>query len=137
MKQRSDCHSFFFFNIIDFFVDSTTSFVYIRVKYILDNTWMTLWLMTLVTLANHNVTVYKEIKKNYETERRKTLVTLWLTNVAMSSTTMSPKCYPYIFSPYISINVFKIPKIIRTIFQNHTKNVGTKNIFNPKIIGTH
>jgi len=95
-----------------------------------DNTWVTLW---LVTLANHNVTrvqrnkkilwkrkkkdtcgieiilgwhcgwwhwpttmshVYKETKKYYERERRKTLVALWLANVTMSPTTMSPKCYP-------------------------------------------
>ena len=44
--------------------------------------------------------MYKEIKKNYETERRKTFVTLWLANVTMSSTTMSLKCYPLIFGRY-------------------------------------
>jgi len=38
--------------------------------------------------------VYKETKKYYERERRKTLVALWLVNVTMSPTTMSPKCYP-------------------------------------------
>jgi len=56
-----------------------------------DNTWVTLW---LVTLANHNVTRVQRKKKYYERERRKTLVALWLANVTMSPTTMSPKCYP-------------------------------------------
>jgi len=38
--------------------------------------------------------MYKETKKYCERERRKTLVTLWLANVTMSPTTMSPKCHP-------------------------------------------
>jgi len=59
-----------------------------------DNTWVTLWLMILVTLTNHNVTRVQRNKKYYERERRKTLVALWLTNVTISPTTMSPKYYP-------------------------------------------
>jgi len=38
--------------------------------------------------------MYKETKKYCERERRNTLVTLWLANVTMLPTTMSPKCYP-------------------------------------------
>jgi len=39
-------------------------------------------------------------------------------------------------SPCISINVFKIPKIIRTIFQSHAKCMDKKKL-NLKIIETH
>jgi len=39
-------------------------------------------------------TCTKKQKKYCERERRKTLATLWLANVTMSPTTMSPKCYP-------------------------------------------
>jgi len=58
--------------------------------------------------------VYKETKKYYERERRKTLVVLWLANVTMSPTTMSPKCYPLIDNliPYLELllhsNLYKI-----------------------------
>jgi len=47
-----------------------------------DSTWETLWLVISVTLVNYNITSVQKTKKPYERERRKELVTLWLTNVA-------------------------------------------------------
>ena len=66
------------------------SHFYKGMPHILDDVWVTLW---LVTLVNHNVTrVLKNKKKLCERERKKPLIISWLTNVI--TTTMSPKCYP-------------------------------------------
>ena len=52
-----------------------------------DNTWVTLWLVTLVTLPTTMLQVYKTTKKSCERKRKKPHVTLWLANVTNNNVT--------------------------------------------------
>jgi len=65
-----------------------------------DNTWVTLWLVTLVTLPTTMLQVYKTTKKSCERKRKKPHVTLWLANVTNNNVTQVLPDYCYLTQKY-------------------------------------
>jgi len=62
---------------------------------IMDNIWVTLWLMILVTLVNHNVTSVQKNKQKHVKEREESH--LWHCGWPMSPI-MLPKYYPMLLN---------------------------------------